>query len=159
MQVFVVDAERNPLAPCHPAVARKLLKRGRAVVLRRYPFTIILKEAKKTCLQDIRLKIDPGSKITGITLLQKNRVVLLQLRILLENSKMVSPSFNLIISSDPSDNMFMECAVCAKANAFITSDYKNDLIRLAIYRSVRICDPATFLREKVFLHLKMGVLT
>ncbi|QNB45500.1 putative toxin-antitoxin system toxin component, PIN family [Thermanaerosceptrum fracticalcis] len=84
---------------------------------------------------------------------------LLQLRILLENSKMVSPSFNLIISSDPSDNMFMECAVCAKANAFITSDYKNDLIRLAIYRSVRICDPATFLREKGFLHLKIGVLT
>lgn len=75
MHVFVVDAERKPLAPCHPAVARKLLKQGRAAVLRMYPFTIILKEAKKVQPQDIRLKIDPGSKVTGLAILHKNRVI------------------------------------------------------------------------------------
>lgn len=75
MHVFVVDAERKPLAPCHPAVARKLLKQGRAAVLRRYPFAIILKEAKVTQPQDIRLKIDPGSGVTGIAILHKNRVI------------------------------------------------------------------------------------
>lgn len=75
MHVFVVDAERKPLAPCHPAVARKLLKQGRAAVLRMYPFTIILKETKAIQLQDIRLKIDPGSKITGMAILHRNRVI------------------------------------------------------------------------------------
>ncbi len=75
MHVFVVDAEKKPLVPCHPAIARKLLNQGRAAVLRRYPFTIILKEAKETVPQDIRLKIDPGSKITGMAILYKNRVI------------------------------------------------------------------------------------
>lgn len=75
MHVFVLDAERKPLAPCHPAVARKLLKQGRAAVLRRYPFTIILKEAKEVVNQDIRLKIDSGSKVTGMAILHKNKVI------------------------------------------------------------------------------------
>lgn len=75
MYVFVVDAERKPLAPCHPAVARKLLKQGRAAVLRKYPFTIVLKETKETHPQDIRLKIDSGSKATGMIILHKNKVI------------------------------------------------------------------------------------
>lgn len=41
--VFVLDSNRKPLDPCHPARARKLLKAGKAAVFRRYPFTIILK--------------------------------------------------------------------------------------------------------------------
>ena len=40
--VFVLDSDRTPLDPCHPARARQLLHQGRASVLRRYPFTIIL---------------------------------------------------------------------------------------------------------------------
>lgn len=75
MHVFVLDTNRKPLAPCHPAVARKLLRQGRATILRRYPFTIILKEAKEAIFQDIRLKIDPGSKVTGIAILHKNKVI------------------------------------------------------------------------------------
>ncbi|WP_196218833.1 RRXRR domain-containing protein, partial [Anoxybacillus flavithermus] len=35
---------KRPLAPCHEAVARKLLKQGKAAIYKRYPFTIILKE-------------------------------------------------------------------------------------------------------------------
>ncbi|WP_446364607.1 RRXRR domain-containing protein [Coleofasciculus sp. G3-WIS-01] len=37
MFVLVVDKNRKPLNPCHPARARKFLKSGRAAVLRRYP--------------------------------------------------------------------------------------------------------------------------
>jgi len=38
------------------------------VVLRRYPFTIILKARTEGDLQPIELKADPGSKVTGVSL-------------------------------------------------------------------------------------------
>lgn len=41
--VFVLDKNKQPLDPCHPARVRQLLKSGRATVFRRYPFTILLK--------------------------------------------------------------------------------------------------------------------
>jgi len=70
MFVFVKDLKKRPLAPCHPARARQLLKKGKAAVYRRYPFTIILKrEVTEIDNQPIRLKIDPGSKITGLAIL------------------------------------------------------------------------------------------
>lgn len=43
--VFVLDANKKPLSPCHEAVARKLLKQGKAAIFKRYPFTIILKKS------------------------------------------------------------------------------------------------------------------
>jgi 5-methylcytosine-specific restriction endonuclease McrA len=65
--VLVVDQERKPLAPVHPGRARHLLTAGHAAVLRRYPFTIILKAPGPETLPDpLRLKIDPGSKTTGL---------------------------------------------------------------------------------------------
>ncbi|WP_091331320.1 RRXRR domain-containing protein [Allochromatium warmingii] len=33
--VFVLDTERRPLSPCHPARARELLRTGKAALLRR----------------------------------------------------------------------------------------------------------------------------
>jgi len=57
--------------PCHPARARKLLGRGRAAVLRRYPFTIILRERVGGATQPVRLKVDPGSKATGVVLVNE----------------------------------------------------------------------------------------
>ena len=42
--VLVLDTNRQPLAPCHPARARELLKSGKAAVFRKFPFTIILKK-------------------------------------------------------------------------------------------------------------------
>ena len=71
-RVLVVDKNREPLMPCHPARARELLKRGQAAVFHRYPFTIILKDRAGGEIQPTQLKIDPGSKTTGITL-QGNR--------------------------------------------------------------------------------------
>jgi RRXRR protein len=54
--------------PCTPARARMLLRGRKAAVLRRYPFTIILKACSDGDLQPIELKADPGSKVTGVAL-------------------------------------------------------------------------------------------
>jgi 5-methylcytosine-specific restriction endonuclease McrA len=65
--VFVVDTNRKPLNPVHPGEARYLLKAGKAAVLKRFPFTIVLKYPVETQeVQPLRVKIDPGSKTTGI---------------------------------------------------------------------------------------------
>lgn len=66
--VFVLDRNKNPLMPCHPARARELLRKGKAAVFRRYPFTIILKGREGGAAQPVQAKVDPGSKTTGIAL-------------------------------------------------------------------------------------------
>lgn len=68
MRVFVLDQHRQPLMPCRSARARELLRAGKAVVLRRYPFTIMLKTREGGDVQPISLNVDPGSKTTGIAL-------------------------------------------------------------------------------------------
>ena len=68
--VFVLDTNKQPLKPVHPGWARKLLSCGRAAIYQRYPFTIILKhEVAEPDVQGLRLKIDPGSKITGLAII------------------------------------------------------------------------------------------
>lgn len=74
--VFILDTNKQPLSPCHPSVARKLLRNGKAAVYRRFPFTLILKREVPTAKVDpITLKVDPGSKTTGIALVQQDKVV------------------------------------------------------------------------------------
>jgi 5-methylcytosine-specific restriction endonuclease McrA len=75
--VFVLDNHRRPLDPCHEARARELLHKGKAAVFRRYPFTIILRERAGGTVSSHQLKIDPGSKTTGLAVLQErtSRVV------------------------------------------------------------------------------------
>ncbi|EFH88505.1 RNA-guided endonuclease IscB [Ktedonobacter racemifer] len=66
---FVIDSDYKPLNPVHPAQARRLLTQGKAAVYRRYPFTIVLKRVvEQPEVQPLRLKLDPGSKTTGIAL-------------------------------------------------------------------------------------------
>jgi hypothetical protein len=72
---FVLDTNKRPLDPVHPAVARKLLSNGEAAVFRRYPFTIILKRGVDTPTQLIEIKLDPGSKTTGIALLKGEKLI------------------------------------------------------------------------------------
>jgi len=67
-RVFVLNAQQQPLMPCHPARARKLLRKGKAAIYRREPFTIILQDRVGGETQPITLKIDPGSKTTGMAL-------------------------------------------------------------------------------------------
>ena len=68
--VFVLDKHKQPLMPCTPKKARLLLSRGRAVVHRQHPFVIRLKDrvVQQSTLQPLVLKIDPGSRTTGIAL-------------------------------------------------------------------------------------------
>jgi 5-methylcytosine-specific restriction endonuclease McrA len=75
--VFVLDTEHVPQTPVHPALARRLLTTKQAAVFKRYPFTIILKTVGPGPLfiRQHRLKIDPGSKTTGLALLDGPRVV------------------------------------------------------------------------------------
>jgi 5-methylcytosine-specific restriction endonuclease McrA len=67
--VFVVDSEKRPLNPVHPGQARRLLTHQEAAVWRRYPFTIILKQPlSHVPVELLRLKLDPGSKTTGVAI-------------------------------------------------------------------------------------------
>ncbi len=74
--VLVLDTNKQPLEPCSPTIAKKLLKAGKAAVFRQYPFTIILKKAVDNKeVKSCQLKLDPGSKTTGIAILQDNKLV------------------------------------------------------------------------------------
>lgn len=73
--IFVLDTNRKPLLPCRPITARKLLKAGKARVFKQYPFTIVLNKEVLEIPKTIEVKIDPGSKTTGIALLQENKIV------------------------------------------------------------------------------------
>lgn len=82
-RVFVLDTNKYPLMPCSPRRARILRARGKAAVFKRYPYTIILKPKVPVGAQlpfafepvitpliesHLRLKIDPGSKTTGLAI-------------------------------------------------------------------------------------------
>lgn len=73
--VFVLDVNRKPLTPCKPSLARKLLKAGKCKVFRLYPFTIILKKEVVQDPQPVTLKIDPGSKVTGLAILLDSNLI------------------------------------------------------------------------------------
>jgi len=75
--VFVLDTTKKPLTPCSPARARALLRDGKAAVWRTAPFTLILKVAMPDAVvKPITVKIDPGSKQTGLALVDADgRVV------------------------------------------------------------------------------------
>ena len=72
--VFVIDTNKKPQNPVHPAVARKMLRDEKAAVWRHFPFTIILKAAVEQAPKPtLRLKLDPGSKTTGVALVDDER--------------------------------------------------------------------------------------
>lgn len=67
-RVLVQDVNAKPLMPCHPARARRVLRAQKAVCVRRVPFTIRLTERSGGETQPMRIKLDPGSKQTGVVL-------------------------------------------------------------------------------------------
>lgn len=67
-RVFVLDTEKRPLMPCSVSRARRLLRNQKAAVYRFAPFTIILKYRVEPTPQPLEVKVDPGSKTTGFTL-------------------------------------------------------------------------------------------
>ena len=75
--VFVLDSAKRPMTPCRPAQARRMLRDGKAAVFRRFPFTLILKETKPAAVvKPLAVKIDPGSRVTGIALTDRRGRVL-----------------------------------------------------------------------------------
>src|SRR5215469_13268067 len=73
-RVLVVDATGRPLMPCRPARARLLCKQGKVVMRLRYPYTILLQEARpEAAVEPQRLKLDPGAKTTGLTVVDDSR--------------------------------------------------------------------------------------
>ena len=76
--VFVLDKSKKPLDTIADAEARILLKNKLAVVHKVYPFTIRLKD--NSCGSKDRaytVKIDPGSKHTGIAIVDDNNQVVM----------------------------------------------------------------------------------
>ena len=68
MAVFVLDKHQRPWMPCSEKPARLLLERGRAGIHKRYsfPMRLVDRVQQGSVLQDIPLKFDPGTKITGV---------------------------------------------------------------------------------------------
>lgn len=63
--VYVINYNGRPLMPCSQAIARLLLKQGKAKCVKRTPFTIKLLYQTKNYTQDIVLGIDTGSSKIG----------------------------------------------------------------------------------------------
>ena len=64
-KVFVLSYKGQPLMPCSPRKARKLLKDGKAVVIKARPFfTIKLTQNTGGAKQDINLNVDSGYELS-----------------------------------------------------------------------------------------------
>jgi hypothetical protein len=76
--VFVLSKHKEPLMPCSEKRARKLLENKKAVIHKFTPFTIRLKNEVEDCkVEPLQIKIDPGSKETGIAVIQEKEDKLL----------------------------------------------------------------------------------
>ncbi len=75
MAVYVLDTAGKPLMPCSEKRARLLLERGRARVHRLAPLVIRLVDRRQvdSAMQPLTLKLDPGSRFTGLALVRECR--------------------------------------------------------------------------------------
>lgn len=72
--VFVQNGDGQPLSPCHPAVARRLLREKQAIVFRAVPFTLRLSQTKEAPQPDsCSAGIDDGAKTAGVAVVQHNQ--------------------------------------------------------------------------------------
>jgi 5-methylcytosine-specific restriction endonuclease McrA len=76
VSVMVLNMRGEPLDPCSPAKAKKLLKQNKAKVVQRCPFTIQLKSPTGEARQPLKLGLDPGYKTVGFSIINKKREVL-----------------------------------------------------------------------------------
>ena len=70
-KVFVIDKEGKPCLPTHPARARKLLRNGKAKVIRVVPFTIQLNRVIENPVGSFTVGIDDGAKNVGIAIVNE----------------------------------------------------------------------------------------
>lgn len=75
--VPVVSSIGKPLSPCHPARARELVRKGKAVRrFRKQVFYIQLTEREDGVVQETALGVDPGSKREGFSVLSAEHTYL-----------------------------------------------------------------------------------
>ncbi len=76
MLVYVLNKHGRPLMPCKPSKARKLLKQGKAKIVKYEPFTIQLLYGSSGYKQKCVLGIDAGSKNIGLVVtIEDGRVI------------------------------------------------------------------------------------
>ena len=75
MLVYVLNKNNKPLMPCKEQKASKLLKQGKAEVVKRVPFTIRLLFGSSGYKQEVSLGIDAGSKHIGVSATTKDKVL------------------------------------------------------------------------------------
>ena len=73
MLVYVLNKNGEPLMPCNPQKARKLIKSGKAEIYKYTPFTIKLKYGSAGYKQPITLGIDAGSVHIGASATTENK--------------------------------------------------------------------------------------
>jgi len=76
MKVYVINKNGNPLMPCKPAKARKLLRDGKALPVKRVPFTIQLSWDCEENLQAITIGIESVRKITGYSAIANGEILM-----------------------------------------------------------------------------------
>ncbi len=75
MRVFVKNMRGEPLMPCKPQKARKLLKAKKAKIISYKPFTIQLTIATGEAKQDTDIGVDTGSSHIGICVRSNDKVL------------------------------------------------------------------------------------
>ena len=71
----VFSSDCQPLMPTHPANARKLMHKGRAVphhVKGLFGIRLLDRTREQSSVQDVAINIDPGSQTTGIAVVADN---------------------------------------------------------------------------------------
>jgi hypothetical protein len=76
VNVFVIAKEGFPLMPCSAAKAKKLLKAGKAKVVKRCPFTIQLNWTCENQVQEITLGVDSGYANVGFSAVSEKKVLI-----------------------------------------------------------------------------------
>jgi hypothetical protein len=75
MLVYVLNKDSKPLMPTKPAIARLLLKDGKAKVITRQPFTIKMLVETANYKQEVVAGMDTGSKVIGCACVSNGKVV------------------------------------------------------------------------------------
>ncbi len=89
MVAYVLNCQGDPIMPCLPSKARKLLVAGKAVVVRRIPFTIRLKFPCANRVQEVVAGMDTGIKAIGVAAVANGRS-LYQSEVLLRSEEIKS---------------------------------------------------------------------
>ena len=75
MLVYVINQHSEPLMPCKPSKARKLLKQNKAKIVDYKPFTIQLFYGSSGYTQEISVGIDLGAKHIGVAIQSENKIL------------------------------------------------------------------------------------